>query len=254
MAVGDDALKSGDGRSAAGRTGLFARSPVLAPWLVFALTSGVVLGGCGEPPSQSKPAEKAPAESKPAERKPGDGTPAGNGEAGAKSGDKPADSSNATGGDQPKYAKVEVKPNQGLPTTQVTIAGQKFTLEVAATPESRKTGLMARESIAADGGMVFVFPPSQFMIQSFWMGDCLTDMDILFLDNSGRILAMHEMKVERRLEGENEMAYNARATKYSSRYRSGLAVELAPGSIKKLGLKVGDQLKLDLAGLKKMAK
>lgn len=203
-------------------------------------------GGSGSASSADGQKPKAP------EGQPGPPAKDALGEQGAKS-DGPS-AADGDGKPAPKYAEVTVKPNAGLPTTEAVIAGKKFKLEVAATPESRAVGLMAREKIDPDGGMVFVFPPTQFQVQSFWMGDCLTDIDILYLDSAGRILTMHEMKVDRRLEGESDAAYNQRLKKYSSRFRSGLAVELAPGSIKKLGLKEGDLVRLDLNALKKMAR
>ncbi len=214
---------------------------------------GAALAACGDGPTgvAQKPAKSSSTDSH--EQSPGKPIEANGNSAKPPANDatKPDASTPETG--QPKYAKIEVKPNTGLAKTDATIAGKRFKLEIAATPETRRVGLMAREKIDADGGMVFVFPSSPFMVQSFWMGDCLTDMDILYLDGAGRIMAMHEMKVQRRLEGESDEAYSARTTKYSSKYRCGLAVELAPGSIKQLGLKDGDLVKLDVARLKKLA-
>lgn len=157
---------------------------------------------------------------------------------------------------KPSTAPEHVAPvNKGLPTTSATIGGKPFKLEVAVEPETRRVGLMGRTSIAEDGGMVFVFPGRNFAVQSFWMKDCQTDMDILYLDNSGRILTMHEMKIpEPRKPGQTEAEYERSLKSYSSRFPCGIVVELAPGMAKKLGLKEGDQVKLDLDTLKKQAK
>lgn len=228
------AMRGGRMRTCARRPGAGA--------VVLAACAAVFVGGCGD--GGSSGGGREPGKSAEKEQKPAGGSSATGGSAGEAEKKK----------EEPRYAEVTVKPNTGLPTTEATIGGKKFKLEVAATPESRRIGMMARESIDESGGMVFVFPPSLFMVQNFWMGDCLTDMDILYLDEGGRILTMHEMKVERRLEGESDRDYDARAKKYSSRYRCGLAVELAPGSIRRLKLKEGDLVRMDIAGLKKQAK
>ena len=154
---------------------------------------------------------------------------------------------------QPATPAIPV--NKDLPTTDATIGGKAFKLEVAVEPETRRIGMMGRTSIADNGGMVFVFPPRGFGVQSFWMKDCLTEMDILYLDNSGRILSMHEMKLALpRAEGQSEIEYERSLKTYSSRFPCGVAVEIAPGMAKKLGLKEGDIVKLDLPALKKQAK
>src|SRR5437867_3508275 len=55
-------------------------------------------------------------------------------------------------------------------TEKVTIAGEPFTLEIAADPSSREEGLMGRDHIDRQGGMLFVFPAAQ--VQDFWMKNC----------------------------------------------------------------------------------
>ena len=76
----------------------------------------------------------------------------------------------------------------------VVIKGHAFHLEPAIDDASRTMGLMHRESIPEDGGMLFVFPDAQR--RGFWMGNCLIDIDIIYLDSRGRITALHRMKAE----------------------------------------------------------
>lgn len=186
-------------------------------------------------PSKSEPSKPEPAKTEPSQPEPSKPEPA-----------KPA---------QPAQADPNIVVNKNLPTTDATIGGKKFKLEVAATPETRMIGMMGRTSIADGTGLLFVFPPSMFGVQSFWMNNCLTDMDILYLDNSGRILTMHTMtKPEPKKPEQSQAAYEASLKRYSSRYPCGLAIEIAPGEAKKLGLKEGDLVKLDVPALKKMAK
>ena len=52
-------------------------------------------------------------------------------------------------------------------TVTVTIKDEAFTLDVAADEASRTLGLGGRETIPADGGMIFIFPRAEQ--QRFWM-------------------------------------------------------------------------------------
>ena len=137
-------------------------------------------------------------------------------------------------------------------TEQVVIAGEEYQLEVAQDEATRAKGLMGRTKIASDGGMLFIFPTSE--LRSFWMGNCLVDIDIMFLDANGRVTAIHTMKTEEpQREDEAEAAYQARMPGYSSVYATQLAIELRAGSIQRLGVDVDDKIELDLARLKAMA-
>lgn len=61
----------------------------------------------------------------------------------------------------------------------------RFTVEVARTPQEQATGLMNRQSLAPDRGMVFPFANPR--IASFWMKDTLIPLDIIFIRADGSI-------------------------------------------------------------------
>lgn len=135
----------------------------------------------------------------------------------------------------------------------MTLGDRTFRLELALDPESRTRGLMDRESIAPDGGMLFAFP--DVAMRSFWMKNCLTDMDIAFLDASGRITAMHTMRVEPpQRPDEAEWAYEWRLRGYSSLRPAQFVIEVAPGTLAALGLRRGEEVPLDWAALKRRAR
>ncbi len=138
-------------------------------------------------------------------------------------------------------------------TVVVEITGERFHLEVAADDTARVRGLMGRTEIPPDGGMIFIFPEPA--IRSFWMGYCLTDIDLVFLDPKGRVTAVHEMTVEPpRRDGESEPAYRARLASYPSVYPAQFAIELQPGTIDRLGIGFDDKIELDLPRLKALAR
>ena len=122
----------------------------------------------------------------------------------------------------------------------LALGGADFRLELAVTDEQIRTGLMGREQLDADAGMLFVFPNER--LRGFWMKDCLIPLDVLFLDESGRIVSIHTMTVPTPEEANNPPSY-------PSRWPAQFAIELNAGRAEELKLKPGDTVKLPLAKL-----
>ncbi|MEM7627131.1 MAG: DUF192 domain-containing protein [Planctomycetota bacterium] len=136
--------------------------------------------------------------------------------------------------------------NDGTTGTQrVEIGGETFTLELAMTGDAREQGLSDRDFIAPDGGMLFVFPREREL--QFVMRRCLVPIDILFLGPSGKVIAAHAMEVEPYERTDKDLK------KYGSNGRSPIAIELAGGTIERLGVEVGDQIELPILELKRRA-
>ena len=78
-----------------------------------------------------------------------------------------------------------------LSTVELRINGHRVVAEVAATVQTRATGLMNRFSLQPDHGMLFVFDTPQ--PQTFWMKNTYVPLSIAFIDARGRILNIEDM-------------------------------------------------------------
>jgi uncharacterized membrane protein (UPF0127 family) len=73
----------------------------------------------------------------------------------------------------------------------LSIAGHKLRAEVVATHDTRSQGLMYREHLEANRGMLFVFPG--VAPQSMWMMNTLIPLSVAFIGSDGRILNILDM-------------------------------------------------------------
>jgi len=79
-----------------------------------------------------------------------------------------------------------------LPVATLRIGSTTVRAEVADEDPERSAGLMFRESLAPDSGMLFVMP--SVGPASFWMKNTLLPLSIAFLDSNGTIMEIHDMQ------------------------------------------------------------
>jgi len=63
-----------------------------------------------------------------------------------------------------------------------------FQLEIAATPAEHQKGLMNRQSLPADQGMLFVYQQPQPL--SFWMKNTLIPLDMIFISSDKKVVSI----------------------------------------------------------------
>ncbi len=81
---------------------------------------------------------------------------------------------------------------QSLPTLTLSAGIHLITAELAQTAQQREIGLMFRETMATNHGMLFVF--DQAGQQCFWMKNTLLPLDVAFITDNGTIVNTGRMK------------------------------------------------------------
>ena len=129
-------------------------------------------------------------------------------------------------------AGCKEQTNSSLPAVSVPIGKRTFILEVATGGAARQRGLMMRDSMPADHGMVFCFAQEQEL--QFWMRNTRIPLDILYVNGSGRIVSIRQLK-----------PYDE--TSVPSDGLARFAIELNQGAAAEVGIKAGDLLILPTA-------
>ena len=115
---------------------------------------------------------------------------------------------------------------------EMSLKGHAFVLEIAATPAERARGLMNRERLAQNSGMLFVF--SQESPLNFWMKNTLIPLDILYMDSAGVVVDIQTMIPQPGVS-------DSELREYPSAAPAQYALEINAGLAGSLGFAVGDQ-------------
>jgi uncharacterized membrane protein (UPF0127 family) len=115
------------------------------------------------------------------------------------------------------------------PLTVTTSTGEhRFMVEIADDDAERQRGLMEREPLADDRGMLFEFP--DVAERGFWMRNTPSPLDIIYVDPHGRIVSI----------AKNAPPYSE-AVIPSNGPASGV-LELRAGRADEIGAKPGDRI------------
>ncbi len=83
-------------------------------------------------------------------------------------------------------------PQTQLPRTTLKAGMHLIQAQVAQTPEQRATGLMFRQEMPTNEGMLFVF--EQAAVQCFWMKNTLLPLTAAFVADDGTVVNLADMK------------------------------------------------------------
>lgn len=153
----------------------------------------------------------------------------------------------------PPGTVLHCEPQRGLPREKLRFFGEDWDCELCLTEETRTIGMGARSEFPAGTAMVFVHPSPRLL--SYWMKDCLIDLDIVFVDADGIVTAVHEAKKEPlRKELQALAIYERNLPRYGSNRRVKYALEFPAGTAKRLKAEVGQRIAIDWKSLDARAK
>jgi uncharacterized membrane protein (UPF0127 family) len=114
-----------------------------------------------------------------------------------------------------------------LPVATIKVGSHALRVEVVVTPEQRAKGLMFREKLAKNDGMLFIF--DELGYHAMWMMNTLIPLSVAFVDGEGRILNILDMEPK---------TLDSHAATGPARY----AIETNKGWFAERGLKAGDKV------------
>ena len=117
----------------------------------------------------------------------------------------------------------------------VTLKNERFSVELAETSEQQALGLMFRDTLPDDQGMLFLFPVEA--IRSFWMKNTRIALDIFYFDAELKLVSVSENVQPCRTQ---------QCPNYPSKGPARYVLELNAGKAAELGVQAGDVLGLHL--------
>jgi uncharacterized protein len=120
-----------------------------------------------------------------------------------------------------------------LPESAVELADRRFTVEVATDDASRTRGLMFRDAMPGNHGMLFVFEREQPL--AFWMKNTRIPLDILYFDSDLRLVSV---------AADTPPCVTPYCPAYPSARPARYVLELNAGLASELGVQPGDQLRI----------
>jgi len=114
---------------------------------------------------------------------------------------------------------------------EVCFRGFCLQIEVAESSQERQRGLMFRESLDEDKGMLFVFEKEG--IYPFWMKNTLIPLDIIWLDNAGEVVDIKKNAAP---------CQGGVCETFTPKGEAKHVLEINAGIVDRIGLSIGDTL------------
>jgi len=114
----------------------------------------------------------------------------------------------------------------------VELKGKRFNVEIADDEAERARGLMFRDEMAADHGMLFVHDGEE--AQSYWMKNTRIPLDIIYFDHARKLVSVSHAPPCSLGDG---------CPPFPSEGPALYVLELNAGTVEALGAKAGDELK-----------
>ena len=115
----------------------------------------------------------------------------------------------------------------------VELGGQRYVVEIADDDAERARGLMFRDAMADDRGMLFIHDSQQPL--AYWMKNTRIPLDILYFDDARRLVSQRR--------GVPPCSLGDRCPNYPSGAPARYVLELNAGQAERLGLEDGAELR-----------
>jgi uncharacterized protein len=131
----------------------------------------------------------------------------------------------------PAHAQDDVVFEHSTLKIETADAVHDFEIEIATNDAQRARGLMFRNEMAPEAGMLFLYRRDRVL--TMWMANTYLPLDMLFIGSDGRIVRIAENTIP------------LSRTTISSRNRARAVLELNAGTARRLGINAGDRVVYD---------
>lgn len=119
---------------------------------------------------------------------------------------------------------------------KISLGTKSLTVELAETADQHERGLMFREKMGPEEGMLFIFKNAE--TRFFWMKNTLIDLSIGYFDGNGTLIDIQEMKSGKGITNDTLLP------SYPSAGPAKYALEMNKGWFEKNKVKIGTKLKV----------
>lgn len=134
------------------------------------------------------------------------------------------------------HAACPEAPQPTLPQSELVIESRSglhpFTVELAESEAEKACGLMRRQRLGRDEGMLFDYRPGRSAYM--WMANTIIPLDMLFIGPDGRVVHVEERTTP--------FSHEPRGTDR----RVAAVLEVPAGTVERLGIRPGDRVRHEL--------